>query len=91
MFHKLVSRILIVCTAIFLFWVTIQSPTWLVENITGVADWIFQESYNPSPTSYLGALLFYSVTFLACIIAALYIDEFIDYLRFKRELRKASE
>lgn len=49
------------------------------------------DNYNPLQTLDLGAALLYIVIFLACIIVSLYIDEFINYLKFKRELRKASE
>jgi len=91
MFHKLALRILIVCTTILLFWVTIQSPTWFVEKIVGVTDWIFQDKYGPPPTLDLGAALIYSVIFLACIIGALYIDEFIGSWISKRESRKSPE
>lgn len=42
MFFKLVSRLILVCTVIFLFWVTKQSPTWFMEQTVGVTEWIFQ-------------------------------------------------
>jgi len=49
------------------------------------------DNYSPPQTLDLDAALFYSATFLVCIIVSLYIDDFIDYLKFKRELCKASE
>lgn len=91
MFFKLVSRLILVCTVIFLFWVTKQSPTWFVEQTVWSDRMDIPDNYSPPQTLDLDAALFYSATFLVCIIVSLYIDDFIDYLKFKRELCKASE
>lgn len=90
MFNKIASWVLILCKAAFAL-SAILSLIWIFEQINGATSRISQYKHYPVPTWDTGAALLYTVILVACIIAALYIDECVNNWASKRELRKSSK
>ena len=90
MFRQLASWVLILCKAAFAL-STVLSLIWIFEQINGVTSRISQYKHYPVPTWDTSAALLYTVIFVACIIAALYINECVNNWASTRELRKLSK
>jgi hypothetical protein len=90
MFNKIASWVLILCKVAFALPIAL-SLIWIFEQINGATSRISQYKHYPVPTLDTGAALLYTIIFVACIIAALYVDEYVDNWVSKRELRKSSK
>lgn len=91
MFHQLASWVLILCKVVFTSLLTALSLIWISGQINGAASRISQHKHDSIPTWDTGVALLYTVILVACIIAALYVDEYVDNWVSKRELRKSSK